>query len=143
MRVLWRMIAGIFKWTWRVLNFVREFILNLFLILLILIGVGIWLHVSSANAPTEVQKGALIFDLSGVVVDKPSVSNKLSKIGRQLLGASSATAASQSMPAATATTRHSITSPASPTRSPSRRRAPSICTALLPTAFITKPCWTS
>lgn len=89
MRVLWRMIAGIFKWTWRVLNFVREFILNLFLILLIVVGVGIWLHVSSANAPTEVQKGALIFDLSGVVVDKPSVSNKLSKIGRQLLGASS------------------------------------------------------
>ena len=89
MRVLWRMIAGIFKWTWRVLNFVREFILNLFLILLIVVGVGIWLHVSSANAPAEVQKGALIFDLSGVVVDKPSVSNKLSKIGRQLLGASS------------------------------------------------------
>jgi protease-4 len=83
------MIAGIFKWTWRVLNFVREFILNLFLILLIVVGVGIWLHVSSANAPAEVQKGALIFDLSGVVVDKPSVSNKLSKIGRQLLGASS------------------------------------------------------
>ncbi|KMV70875.1 protease 4 [bacteria symbiont BFo1 of Frankliniella occidentalis] len=89
MRVLWRMIAGIFKWTWRVLIFVREFILNLFLILLIVVGVGIWLHVSSANAPAEVQKGALIFDLSGVVVDKPSVSNKLSKIGRQLLGASS------------------------------------------------------
>jgi len=89
MRVLWRMIAGIFKWTWRVLNFVREFILNLFLILLIVVGVGIWLQVSSANAPAEVQKGALTFDLSGVVVDKPSVSNKLSKIGRQLLGASS------------------------------------------------------
>ncbi|OFC61679.1 signal peptide peptidase SppA [Candidatus Erwinia dacicola] len=89
MRVLWRMIASIFKWTWRVLNFVREFILNLFLILLIVVSVGIWLQVSSANAPAEVQKGALTFDLSGVVVDKPSVSNKLSKIGRQLLGASS------------------------------------------------------
>ncbi|RAP70514.1 signal peptide peptidase SppA, 67K type [Candidatus Erwinia dacicola] len=83
------MIASIFKWTWRVLNFVREFILNLFLILLIVVSVGIWLQVSSANAPAEVQKGALTFDLSGVVVDKPSVSNKLSKIGRQLLGASS------------------------------------------------------
>lgn len=89
MRVLWRMIAGIFKWTWRVLNFVREFILNLFLVLLIVVGLGIWWQINSASAPAEVQKGALVFDLSGVVVDKPSVSNKLSKLGRELLGASS------------------------------------------------------
>ncbi|MFG1172383.1 signal peptide peptidase SppA [Erwiniaceae bacterium CAU 1747] len=89
MRILWRIIAGIFKWTWRVLNFVREFILNLFLILLILVGAGIWFQMSSSSTPAEVKKGALIVDLSGVVVDKPSVSNKFSKLGRQLLGASS------------------------------------------------------
>lgn len=29
MRTLWRFIAGFFKWTWRVLNFVREMVLNL------------------------------------------------------------------------------------------------------------------
>ncbi|QKJ87329.1 protease IV [Paramixta manurensis] len=89
MRTLWRIIAGFFKWTWRVLNFIREFILNLFLILLILVGVGIWFQLSSAKAPAETPRGALRVDLTGVVVDKPSVSNKLSKIGRQLLGASS------------------------------------------------------
>ncbi|MEJ5065276.1 signal peptide peptidase SppA [Erwinia sp. MYb375] len=89
MRVLWRIIANFFKWTWRVLNFVREFILNLFLILLILVGAGIWFQYNSASTPADVQKGALTVDLSGVVVDKPSVSNTMSKLGRQLLGASS------------------------------------------------------
>jgi hypothetical protein len=44
MRTLWRIIAGLFRWSWRVLNFIREFILNLFLIVLILAGVGIWLQ---------------------------------------------------------------------------------------------------
>lgn len=89
MRTLWRFIAGFFKWTWRLLNFVREFILNLFLVVLILICTGIYFQFSSSSTPAEPQKGALIVDLSGVVVDKPSVSNKLSKIGRQLLGSSS------------------------------------------------------
>ncbi|MFK8257090.1 signal peptide peptidase SppA [Erwinia sp. AnSW2-5] len=89
MRVLWRIIANFFKWTWRVLNFVREFILNLFLILLILVGAGIWLQFNSASTPADVQKGALTVNLSGVVVDKPSVSNTMSKLSRQLLGASS------------------------------------------------------
>ncbi|WP_313570130.1 signal peptide peptidase SppA [Pantoea piersonii] len=90
MRTLWRIIAGLFRWTWRVLNFIREFILNLFLIFLILIGVGIWLQVSgSGSNSTPLQQGALKVDLTGVLVDKPSVSNKLSKLGRQLLGANS------------------------------------------------------
>ncbi|WP_099350431.1 signal peptide peptidase SppA [Erwinia amylovora] len=89
MRVLWRIIATIFKWTWRVLNFVREFVLNLFLILLIVVALGLWFQLHNASTPAATQKGALVVNLSGVVVDKPSVSNKFSKIGRQLLGASS------------------------------------------------------
>jgi protease-4 len=87
MRTIGRFIAGFFKWTWRGLNFIREFILNLFLILLILVGVGIWLQLSSSSS--EPARGALLLDITGVVVDKPSVSNKLGVIGRQLLGASS------------------------------------------------------
>ncbi|NIG13310.1 signal peptide peptidase SppA [Pantoea sp. Cy-640] len=89
MRTLWRIIAGLFRWSWRVLNFIREFILNLFLIVLILAGVGIWLQLSSASSSEPVQQGALKVDLSGMLVDKPSVSNRLSRISRQLLGASS------------------------------------------------------
>ncbi|MGK3141980.1 signal peptide peptidase SppA [Pantoea sp. C2G6] len=90
MRTLWRIIAGLFRWSWRVLNFIREFILNIFLILLIVVGAGIWLQISSSGGSSApAQQGALKVDLTGVLVDKPSVSNRLSKIGRQLLGASS------------------------------------------------------
>ncbi|PIJ51637.1 signal peptide peptidase SppA [Erwinia sp. OLTSP20] len=89
MRTLWRIIANLFKWTWRLINFIREFILNLFLLLLILVGVGIWMQVKSSSQPVEIQKGALDIDLAGVVVDNPSVTNKISKWGRQLIGASS------------------------------------------------------
>ncbi|WBM69089.1 signal peptide peptidase SppA [Buttiauxella sp. WJP83] len=87
MRTIGRVIAGFFKWTWRLLNFIREFILNLFLVLLVLVVVGIWMQINSA--PAEPARGALLLDITGVVVDKPSVSNKLGVIGRQLLGASS------------------------------------------------------
>jgi len=83
------MITGLFRWSWRVLNFIREFILNLFLIVLILAGVGIWLQLSSAGNSEPVQQGALKVDLSGMLVDKPSVNNRLSRISRQLLGANS------------------------------------------------------
>ncbi|GDX06604.1 signal peptide peptidase SppA [Buttiauxella sp. A111] len=87
MRTIGRVIAGFFKWTWRLLNFIREFILNLFLVLLVLVVVGIWMQINST--PAEPARGALLLDITGVVVDKPSVSNKLGVIGRQLLGASS------------------------------------------------------
>lgn len=88
MRTLWRFIAGFFKWTWRLLNFVREFVLNLFFIFLVLVGVGIWMQVSS-NTSEHAERGALLLDISGVIVDKPSSTSRLSVIGRQLFGASS------------------------------------------------------
>jgi len=88
MRTLWRIIAGFFKWTWRLLNFVREFILNVFLILLILLCVGVYFSFQSKPADTTT-KGALLVDLSGTVVDKPSVNNKVRQWGRELLGTSS------------------------------------------------------
>ncbi|EIC83434.1 protease 4 [Serratia sp. M24T3] len=77
-----------FRWTWRLLNFVREFILNLFLILIILVGAGIYYELQSKPVETPT-KGALLVDLSGSVVDKPSVNNKVRQLGRELLGTSS------------------------------------------------------
>lgn len=72
---------------WRLLNFTRELILNLFLALLILIGVGIYFQFQSK--PVEPVKGALLVNLSGVIVDQPAINNKLRQWGRELLGASS------------------------------------------------------
>ncbi|MGQ6549801.1 signal peptide peptidase SppA [Serratia sp. IR-2025] len=88
MRTLGRIIAGIFRWTWRLLNFVRELILNLFLIFLILVGVGIYLSLQG-NSSAVTPHGALLVDLSGVVVDQSSVNNRVRQWGRELLGASS------------------------------------------------------
>ncbi|RJF57285.1 signal peptide peptidase SppA [Serratia inhibens] len=89
MRTLWQIIAGVFRWTWRLLNFIRELILNLFLVLLILVGVGIYLSFQSSTTPAVPKSGALLVDLSGVVVDQPSMNNKVRQWGRELLGASS------------------------------------------------------
>nr|WP_113869655.1 signal peptide peptidase SppA [Brenneria salicis]NMN91613.1 protease-4 [Brenneria salicis ATCC 15712 = DSM 30166]RBP57317.1 signal peptide peptidase A [Brenneria salicis ATCC 15712 = DSM 30166]RLM28418.1 signal peptide peptidase SppA [Brenneria salicis ATCC 15712 = DSM 30166] len=86
MRTLWRAFSGLFKWTWRLLNFIREFILNIFLIALILIGVGIYSQFTSS--PAETTRGALLVDLTGVVVDQPSVNNKLRQLSREFFGAS-------------------------------------------------------
>lgn len=89
MRTLWRFIAGFFKWTWRLLNFVREMVLNLFFIFLVLVGVGIWMQVSGGDSKETASRGALLLDISGVIVDKPDSSERFSKLSRQLLGASS------------------------------------------------------
>ncbi|EAR1757440.1 signal peptide peptidase SppA [Salmonella enterica subsp. enterica serovar Typhimurium] len=89
MRTLWRFIAGFFKWTWRVLNFVREMVLNLFFIFLVLVGVGIWMQIGNGSKSEQTARGALLLDISGVIVDKPSTNHRLGALGRQLFGASS------------------------------------------------------
>ncbi|MER3190407.1 signal peptide peptidase SppA [Salmonella enterica] len=89
MRTLWRFIAGFFKWTWRVLNFVREMVLNLFFIFLVLVGVGIWMQIGNGSNSEQTARGALLLDISGVIVDKPSTTHRLGALGRQLFGASS------------------------------------------------------
>ncbi len=87
MRTIWRFIAGFFKWTWRLLCFIRSLVLNLVFLLLVLVCVGIWSQLSSS--PAESGQRALLLNITGVVVDKPSISNKLGVIGRQLFGANS------------------------------------------------------
>ncbi|EDQ7100850.1 signal peptide peptidase SppA [Salmonella enterica subsp. houtenae serovar 48:g,z51:-] len=89
MRPLWRFIAGFFKWTWRLLNFVREMVLNLFFIFLVLVGVGIWMQIGNGSNSEQTARGALLLDISGVIVDKPSTNHRLGALGRQLFGASS------------------------------------------------------
>ncbi len=71
MRTLWRIIAGFFKWTWRLLNFVRNLVMNIFFILLVLVCAGIWMHISNANQAQHSTRGALLLDITGVIVDKP------------------------------------------------------------------------
>ncbi|MGL4418741.1 MAG: hypothetical protein ACRCT0_15120, partial [Plesiomonas shigelloides] len=32
MRLLWRLVANLFTWTWRIINFIRQAALNLMLV---------------------------------------------------------------------------------------------------------------
>lgn len=64
-------------------------VLNLFFIFLVLLGVGIWMQVSGGDSKETASRGALLLDISGVIVDKPDSSQRFSKLSRQLLGASS------------------------------------------------------
>lgn len=88
MRTLWRFIAGCFKWTWRILNFIRNMVLNIFFILLVLVCVGVWMQFKS-NAVENTGRGALLMDITGVVVDKPSTSGKFGALAREMLGSNS------------------------------------------------------
>lgn len=88
MRTLWRIIAGFFRWTWRLLNFTRNLVMNLFFILLVLVCVGVWMQLNNGKSE-HTGRGALLLDISGVVVDKPSASGRLGALGRQLFGANS------------------------------------------------------
>lgn len=50
MRTLWRLIASFFKWTWRILNFIRKLALNAIFLVLVLVCIGIWSQFSSTTS---------------------------------------------------------------------------------------------
>ncbi|WP_434524643.1 signal peptide peptidase SppA [Photorhabdus asymbiotica] len=89
MRILWKLIARLFKWSWRLLNFVREVVSNLIFIVLILAVIGGFLIYQQPNKTVDSYQGALYVNLTGVVVDQVSNRNPLNQLGRELFGASS------------------------------------------------------
>ncbi|WMJ64956.1 hypothetical protein RBI80_20160 [Klebsiella variicola] len=50
MRTLWRLIASFFKWTWRILNFIRKLALNAIFLVLVLVCIGIWSQFSTTTS---------------------------------------------------------------------------------------------
>ncbi|OZI14823.1 signal peptide peptidase SppA [Sodalis-like symbiont of Philaenus spumarius] len=86
MRTLWQIISCPFIWCWRLLKFIREFILNVLLVVFIVV-VGIYLQMR--HTPPTLVKGAMVMDLTGTVVDKPAMNNPFRRLGSELLGASS------------------------------------------------------
>ncbi len=72
MRTLWRFIAGFFKWTWRVLNFVREMVLNLFFIFLVLVGVGIWMQIGNGSNSEQLTSSTLFVRRKMTVISRVS-----------------------------------------------------------------------
>ncbi|GAA0330767.1 signal peptide peptidase SppA [Morganella psychrotolerans] len=88
MRILWTIITGFFKWSWRILNFVRHLVANILFLVLLLIVAGVYVTLSESDTQVSREPGALYVNLSGVVVDQISRNSPLEGLSRQLLGAS-------------------------------------------------------
>ena len=92
MRTAWRIIVRVLSGLWRIINFVRECILNLFLLVLILCGIALWGLFSHDSTPTRTVNTtqALVLNLDGVIVEQPSQDKKISKLlGQEFLGTNS------------------------------------------------------
>ncbi|WP_053097392.1 signal peptide peptidase SppA [Candidatus Baumannia cicadellinicola] len=84
MITLWNIIKNQCRLVWRLLIFIRNFICNIFIFLIIVIIVGIPLQIN--HTKSSVTQGALIMDITGTIVDNAIANNKLRLLGRELFG---------------------------------------------------------
>ncbi|MBK5144751.1 signal peptide peptidase SppA [Budviciaceae bacterium BWR-B9] len=84
MRALWQIFATIFKFSWRIINFIRQAVCNLIFFFVLLIGFALYIQMQDSTIQPE--KGALLVNLSGTVVDSLSSDSKLRQIGQELIG---------------------------------------------------------
>ncbi|HGJ5883761.1 signal peptide peptidase SppA [Arsenophonus sp.] len=89
MRNPWNLIATCFKFSWRLLNFIRRFVTSFICLFLIFIAASSYFAYKSEKKSTSQYHGALLIDLQGVIVDQVSIPNPLGKMSRELLGSSS------------------------------------------------------
>ncbi|UDG80847.1 Protease 4 [Candidatus Hartigia pinicola] len=86
MRQIWAIIAIIFKFNWRVLQFMRELVFNMIFLVLCCVIIGLITLYKSDSILDKKYLGALYVDLQGVVVDQVSTPNPLNRVSRELLG---------------------------------------------------------
>ncbi|CDH04628.1 protease IV, a signal peptide peptidase [Xenorhabdus bovienii str. oregonense] len=97
MRILWKFIAALFKWSWKLLNFARQLISNLiFILLVIVVATGVLVYQQQSKSVDD-YRGALYVDLSGIVVDQVSARSPLDQFGRDLIGVSSSSSQETSL----------------------------------------------
>ncbi|PHM72822.1 signal peptide peptidase SppA [Xenorhabdus sp. KJ12.1] len=90
MHTLWRLIAGLLKWSWKLLNFARQFISNLlFIVFIVLVASGVLIYKEQFPADDSDYGGALYVNLSGTIVDRVSARNPLDQLGWDLVSPSS------------------------------------------------------
>ncbi|WP_340618426.1 signal peptide peptidase SppA [Xenorhabdus entomophaga] len=88
MRTLWKFITSLFKWSWKLLNFVRQLISNfIFILLIVVVAVGIIAYQHQSNSNDNYQ-GALYVDLSGIVLDQVSARSPIDLLGKSLFDSS-------------------------------------------------------
>lgn len=88
MRQIWEIIATVFKFSWRILNFIRELVFNTIFIVLFFVVIGSVVLYQSDSKPEKNYFGALYVDLQGVIVDQVSAPDPFGRMSRELLGTS-------------------------------------------------------
>ncbi|VFP79471.1 signal peptide peptidase SppA [Candidatus Erwinia haradaeae] len=87
MHTLWQVFTTTLFGTWRAFTLVRQFIFNLLFLLLIGVGIFFWFQNERINPVGEKNKGALIINLHGKIVDQPAhCYNVFSQVSHQILG---------------------------------------------------------
>lgn len=86
MRQIWEIIATVFKFSWRILNFIRELVFNTIFLVLCFLVIGSIALYQSESKPDPNYFGALYVDLQGVVVDQVSTPDPFGRMSRELLG---------------------------------------------------------
>ncbi|KLU15373.1 MULTISPECIES: signal peptide peptidase SppA [Xenorhabdus] len=88
MRKLWHFTAALFKWSWKLLNFVRQFIFNLiFILLIVVVVVGVIVYQQQSKLDDNYH-GALYVNLSGIVLDRVTDRSPFEQFAKNLLGPS-------------------------------------------------------
>lgn len=78
---------GVIKFIWKAINLIREVFLNLiFLLIILLIFSGYYLIKDSQTKEAVVQKGALVFDLQGIIVDSNQDNQDIYQLRSKLYG---------------------------------------------------------
>lgn len=88
MRQIWEIIATVFRFSWRILNFIRELVFNTIFLVLCFLVIGSIVLYQSDSKPDQNYFGALYVDLQGVIVDQVSSPDPLGRMSRELLGSS-------------------------------------------------------
>ncbi|QOI11022.1 signal peptide peptidase SppA [Blochmannia endosymbiont of Colobopsis nipponica] len=86
MKKIWKIIYNLCSQSWCILTFIRELIMNLIFLLIIITTISIYLCMRQSTIKHTTKSGALIIDLTGIIVDKVTVNNKFNQIGRELIG---------------------------------------------------------
>ncbi|MGF1757422.1 signal peptide peptidase SppA [Photobacterium sagamiensis] len=84
MKVIFKGIGKIFQAIWKLISFTRQFILNLFF--LIIVGAIIFALSQDSQEPELPEEAALVLDLSGPIVEQRSYINPIDSIASNVLG---------------------------------------------------------
>lgn len=92
MLIIWRFITYMIKFVWRIVNFIRELVLNIIFLCIAIVALAVWMQISASDSPSSVtvQRGALLVNINGTVVDSTSNKDRFTALSRRLLGNNSA-----------------------------------------------------